>query len=52
MYRFTVPKATKVYRFTVRWVYRFTVENLLIPQGFTQGGACAVMLRLAEGLWA
>ena len=27
MYRFTVQKRSKVYRFTVHGVYRFTVEN-------------------------
>ena len=36
MYRFTVLKAQKVYRFTVHGVYRFTVENLLRRQGFPQ----------------
>ena len=36
VYRFTVLKAQKVYRFTVHGVYRFTVENLLRRQGFPQ----------------
>ena len=42
MYRFTVLKAQKVYRFTVHGVYRFTVENLLRRQGFPQQAGSSI----------
>ena len=36
MYRFTVQKRSKVYRFTVHGVYRFTVENFRNQETFPQ----------------
>ena len=45
MYRFTVQKGGRVYRFTVRGVYRFTVENFSRSQVFPQpkGVPCAYL---------
>jgi hypothetical protein len=36
VYRFTVQKRSKVYRFTVHGVYRFTVENFRNRETFPQ----------------
>lgn len=52
MYRFTLPEALNLYRFTPHGVYRFTPENFLRSQGFPQGRGYSAAGGRALGLRA